>query len=341
MRFPRAVRGLKLPEWPLADQTAWFEACCPGGRLTRGGRASHLKQVTRDDLARRYGQYLDHVVRTDRLDDNGFAAASVTQDRVASYVAELTARVSSVTVHGSIAKLRRATELLNPSMDLDWLRDIENDLALEMRPASKFHRIVDSDLIIYAGLTLMEEAGAVSEKTALNRAILYRNGLMMALLALCPIRLKNLSSLVLDRNIRRIGDNWYIALEAQETKETRPDERPVDPLLTPYIRSYLETHRPVFNCPSKALWAGRYGKSLGYSAVERIITETTRQTLGVAISPHLFRSCGASTSYMLCRDMPDLASALLNHRSRKTTQAHYNRARCAFYAREFIKLVED
>jgi hypothetical protein len=193
--------------------------------------------------------------------------------------------VGSVTVHGSIAKLRRAAELLNPSIDLAWLRDIENDLALEMRPASKFHRIVDSDVIIDAGLILMEEADAANQKTALDRAILYRNGLMIALLALCPIRPKNFSSLVLDQNIRRIGDNWLIVLSANETKETGSDIRPVRPFLTPYIDRYLSAHRPAFKCASKAFWAGRYGKPLGYSAVENIVTETTRQRVGVAISP--------------------------------------------------------
>ena len=75
----------------------------------------------------------------------------------------------------------------------------------------------------------------------------------------CSIRLKNLSSLVLHRNILRLGENWCIALTAQETKERNPDERPVPPFLTPYIDGYLQTHRPVFNCPGPAFWAGRYG----------------------------------------------------------------------------------
>ncbi len=340
-KAPVVIRSLKPHEWPQTDQAAWAEACRPGGRLTRGGRVSHLKPVTRNDLARRYGQFLDHVARTAGLDLQSRAAATVIPGLVETYVAELQARVSSVTLHGSIAKLRRAAELLDPALDLGWLRDIENDLALEMKPASKFHRIVDSDRVVLAGLTLMQEAETAEVITPLSQAQHYRNGLMIALLGLCPIRLKNFSSLTPDRNFIRLGGNWCTALSAQETKERRPDERPVPPFLTPFIDCYLRTYRPVFNCPGPALWAGRYGKPLGYSAVERIVTETTRLTLGIPISPHLFRDSGASTAYMFAGGMPNLASALLNHRGRKTTQDHYNRARCAFYGQEFEKLVED
>ena len=220
-----AIRSLKLHEWPQADQVAWAEACRPGGRLTRGGLACHLTLVTRNDLAGRYGLFLDHVVRMEGPFPQNLAAASITPVRVATYVAELRARVASVTVHGSIAKLRRAAELLNPLLELDWLREVENALALEMRPAPKFHRIAASEDIILAGLTLMREAEITRSTTPLKRALLYRNGLMIALLTLCPIRLKNYSGLVLDQNLIRLGDNWHIALTAQETKERRPDEK--------------------------------------------------------------------------------------------------------------------
>jgi len=336
-----AVRSLKLHEWPVADRSAWAEACRPSGRLTRGGNASHLKPVTRNDLVQRYGLFLDHVARQEGLDPQSPIGATATPEHVATYVAELKQRVSSVTTHGSIAKLRRIAELLDPMIDLNWLREIENSLALEMEPASKFDHIVASDRIILAGLTLTQEAETANAMTPLKRAHSYRNGLMIALLGLCPIRLKNFSNLNIGRNFIRVGESWCVTLSALETKEHRPDERPIPPFLTSFIDRYLSTYRPVFNCNGPALWVGRYGSALGYSAVERIVTETTRLTLGIPISPHLFRTCGASTAYMLAGDMPHLASALLNHRGQKTTQDHYNHAKCAFYGQEFAKLLDD
>jgi integrase/recombinase XerD len=101
------VRSLPLDQWPEADRSAWAAACRPAERLRRGGAASHLKDITRCDLVRRYGYFLDHVERWEDLDRNAKAASYVTSERVDHFIAELQARVRSVTVHGSIYKLRR------------------------------------------------------------------------------------------------------------------------------------------------------------------------------------------------------------------------------------------
>ena len=60
--------------------------------------------------------------------------------------------------------------------------------------------------------------------------------------------------------------------------------------------------------------------------MERVLTETTRQTLGVAVAPHDFRRCGATTAALRAGAHPHLASALLQHRDRRVTDQHYNRA---------------
>ena len=73
-----------------------------------------MRDITFRDLARRYGYFLDYVQRTEGLDLAAGAAAYVTLDRVNGFVAELQARVGSVTVHGSIYKLRRMAQLLDP-----------------------------------------------------------------------------------------------------------------------------------------------------------------------------------------------------------------------------------
>ena len=326
----------------MADQTAWAEVCRPHGRLTLGGSAAHLSVTTQNDLASRYGLFLEHVSRAvGRFVTTGSPAGSVTRDRVETYIAELEFRVSTVTVYGSIAKLRRMAEFLAPKTNYGWLRDIENDFALEMIPASKFNRIVETERIVEAGFALMEEAEITKTRTPLQRAQNYRNGLMISMLALCPIRLKNLASLTIDKNFIKLGEAWLIVLGAKDTKERRPDERPIPNFLSRHIGVYLKTHRPTFSYGGKELWVGTYGRPLSYSAIERIVTETTRQTLGIPISPHLFRSCAASSAYMHARATPNLASAVLNHRGSRTTQEHYNRSKSAFYGHEFGSLLDS
>ena len=181
----------------------------------------------------------------------------MTVDNVDAYIAELKDRVGSVTVHGSISKLRRAAQFIAPGRDFTWLADIEKDLALVMRPRSKFDRMVMTEVLVEAGLTLIQEAEISPHLTELARACQVRNGLMVALLALCPIRRKNFTALEIGRSFVQIHGTWWIVLSASETKEKRPDERPIDELLTPVIDRYLGQHRPVLartDNPPSALW---------------------------------------------------------------------------------------
>ena len=107
----------------------------------------------------------------------------MTPENVELYVEELKQRVSSVTVYGSIQKLRRITQLIAPERDLAWLMEIERELFSQMRPKSKWDRVVLTEIIVEAGLTLIAEAETRRKLTKLTRARMVRNGLMQALLA--------------------------------------------------------------------------------------------------------------------------------------------------------------
>jgi hypothetical protein len=173
------IRSLPLDLWPEVDRSAWISACRPAARLKRGGAAGHLKPITRDDLARRYGYFLDFLGRRGLLQlDTSAAATLVTLDNVETYTAELKQRVGSVTVYGSIYKLRRAAEIIAPSLDFAWLAELEKDLALVMRPRSKFDRMVLTEVLVEAALTLIHEAETSPNLTSLARARQVRNGLI-------------------------------------------------------------------------------------------------------------------------------------------------------------------
>ncbi len=339
------VRSLPLDRWPEADRVAWATACRPAQRLKRGGGASHMREITRWDLVRRYGYFLDYLQRSEGLADRGEAAAHVTPDRVEGFLAELGARVSSVTVYGSIYKLRRAAQLLAPGRDFSWLSEIEKDLALVIQPKSKFDRLVYSNVLAEAGMTLMAEADAATHKSALARARQFRNGLMVALNAFHPIRLKNFAALEIGRSFKKVNNSWWIVLSASETKEKRPDERPVDPCLNPCIDRYLDVHRPVLartdNAPASLWLSSNDGRAMTYNAVERVIKETTLATVGVDVSPHLFRTAGASTVAVHAPTTPHLASALLHHIGPAVVNEHYNRASSLSATQAYAALVQS
>jgi integrase len=302
-----------------------------------------MKPITQADLVRRYGYFLDHLARRGLLDRTAPAGAQVTEEAVKSFLGESQATWRSVTQAQSIYKLRRMVEILLPARDFSWLREIEKDLALLACPRDHFDRIITTERLVEAGLTLVKEAQLAVHRRRIWRATQLRNGLMVALLALNPIRSKNFASLALSRGFVRQGETWRICLEARETKTGRADERQVDDILNPAIALYLTQSRPVLlGCGeftigattpgqsdpflSGALWIGDKGEPLTRGAIELAIAQTTEMVLGIRLRPHAFRRCAATTAAHHATGMPRLASSLLQHRDPRTTEEHYNRA---------------
>jgi site-specific recombinase XerD len=114
-----------------------------------------------------------------------------------------------------------------------------------------------SDVLVECGLTLTAEAEISATLSCLAKARQFRNGLMIAMLALHPIRLKNFASLEIGRDFLEIGGQWWIVLSPITTKEARSDERRIDETIVPAVRKYLSKYRPVLlreSDQTDALW---------------------------------------------------------------------------------------
>jgi integrase len=138
------------------------------------------------------------------------------------------------------------------------------------------------------------------------------------------------AALEIGRSFANVDGKWWIVLTAAETKEKKEDEWPVPEELTDSIARYLEVHRPVLaggKAETNALWLGINREPMSYATMGELITETTRMTLGVAISPHLFRTAAATTLAIRAGDKPHAGSAILHH-GPDGPQENYNRASC-------------
>ena len=170
----------------------------------------------------------------------------------------------------------------------------------------------------------------------------YRNGLMLALLAFCPIRLKNFAQLEIGKTFQYIEGSWWIILTADHTKSRRADERRVADILTPFITEFLEVFRPI-------LLAGHQGTVLWISSTTKcrmtiknlgvLISKITKYEIGIDVSPHLFRTAAASTTASEMGALPGLATGLLGHVDRAITEIHYNRARTCDAAISYAELL--
>ena len=153
---------------------------------------------------------------------------------------------------------------------------------------------------------------------------------MIALLAVCPIRLKNFAALEIGQTFKEIHGRWWIVLPGSCTKSGRLDERPVPAFLNSAIEEHLNRSRPVLmrsGSPTNALWiSSTTGKPMTKKNLGTLVSKITLQTVGVDVSPHMFRTAAASTAAAYGCDTPYLASALLNHTDTRVTEDHYNRA---------------
>jgi integrase len=77
-----------------------------------------------------------------------------------------------------------------------------------------------------------------------------------------------------------------------------------------------------------------------YLAVEDVISRITIASVGVNVSPHLFRTAGASTAAVYGGSHPHLASALLHHTDPRVTEKHYNLATCTSAAQAYAALIK-
>jgi len=333
-RGPRPItlgkpRSLPIAEWPKSDRLGWEEACRPGQRLQRGGAASHLAPVSQADNANRYGLYLDFLQRTSRLDLALGAATLVTPDNVTEFIAELQARVRSVTVWNSVYKLRRAAQLIAPSRDFGWLAEIEKDIALIMVPRSKADRLVLAERLVEAGLVLIKEAEMFG-KTPTAHAVGVRNGLLIVLLALHPIRIKNFAALVIGESFVNVDGRWWLYVPADDTKSNFVDQRQVPEFITNVVDKYINTHRTVLSrgdATQRGLWiSSTTGQQMTTKNLGTLISKLTRETIGVDVSPHLFRTAAVSTAAVYGGKYPHLGSALMGHRDDRVTEKHYNHA---------------
>jgi hypothetical protein len=79
------------------------------------------------------------------------------------------------------------------------------------------------DRSLQAGLTLVNEAEAFS-RYPFKGAIGSRDGLMIALLAVCPIRIKNYAALEIGKTFKEEQGTWWITLPYGRTKTDAADQ---------------------------------------------------------------------------------------------------------------------
>jgi len=290
---------------------------------------------------RSYGRWLGFLLNRGCLNPNVALADRCNEDLVRSYIARLRSQCLDTTATMYIDGLLKALAVMAPNHDWSWLRRAAAYLRRNMRRRRHKHlKIRSSRELFDFGLRLIEEADATST-LAWKRAVQYRDGLLIALLAARPLRLKNLAALEIDRHLVRTGDHFRLLLSPDETKTRIYVDLPIDGMLADRLEHYLEEYRPILlnanQCQS--VWITYDGRAMRPGAIYKAIVTRTHKAFGVAINPHIFRDCAATS---LAIDDPAhvrVATTLLGHASLSSTNANYNQATTITAARKHIQTI--
>lgn len=338
--------SLVLPqtEWPNADRVMWQAVFAKGDLLDGQGPMAHVRRTTQISLEPRYGRWLEwlRVNEPHALDVAPPQRATLDRFKVWLIALDHTAPMTRLAFIDGVLRVLMAA---NP--ELDWtahctLRARLKKQAGRGEQTRKKGRILSSNVLLDAGLNLALVA-ADEARSPIWRAIHIRNGAIVALLALIPIRRRALVGLRIGQSVFVNGETATLALPASLTKSGLPWESEIPAAVMPALTRYLQDARPALLARATqlhdALWVGRKGAPLGYGAVAPAVKNSTERMLGIRVSPHLFRDAAATTMARHSSQAAALIRPVLSHSSDRTAERHYNHAKTIDAGRDYAALV--
>ena len=342
----RRIRvALRLEDWPSHDRKQWEAAFARGGLFEEQGVGNHLSLRTRLSLFNAHGRWLGVLASYDPEALGLTAADRTTPERVRLFATVLRKTNRGRSVASQIRHLRGAIRLLAPEMDTRWLLKIASSIEAQcprrdnrsrLRLSHELDALADK-LMREAGIDL-DRRGRVSKKAALS----YRDGLIIALLAIAPMRRRNLASLTLDRHLVRAGRTWSMLLSADETKGKEELEYPLSQKVSRALDRYLETFRPAI-CGSDrhhGLWASPKGVQVTGNALYDAVCRRTRTEFGRSMNLHLFRDAAFSFLAFYAPDQVRAGRDLLGHKHLKTGEEFYSCAQTVLASQLVAEILE-
>ena len=134
---------------------------------------------------------------------------------------------------------------------------------------------------------------------------------------------------------------WYFVVPPEDTKTHVPIDFDLPQELREALEIYLRIVRPrlLRQAGCKALWVSAKGGTLSYSAVGPVVPRHTTERLGIRITLHDARDAAATFWAIAAPAQIGIARDLLTHKSLRTTNKYYNRARGIEASRRQAQLI--
>ncbi len=320
---------LPYEQWPPMHREAWQAVIDPGDVFCERGLASCWTDKTCRQIVKDYGMWLKHWSGRDPSLLASPEPIALTPDNLRPYVSGLQDRLAPVSVCSRLRGLSQAYRVMWPDAGRTKLNTVLSRLKRNANPSrNKQALVMSSREILNAALDHMDNVIKGPARSDTHRASRLRDALMVALLAVHPIRLANLTRIRLGRHLTWEGDEIWLRFSDHETKERQPLDFPLAPVLIEPLELYLRTYRTILldGRESDALWISIRKGPMKETAVYEQVVHTTERLFGHPINPHLFRDCAMTT---LATDDPAhirVGARLLGHNSLKSGEQHYNHA---------------
>ena len=334
----RTLKHLPVNEWPEADRAAFRAAYEPGDVFDEtAGPGAHLAEGTRGAIRFTYRRWLGFLKAKYPGDFSMLPAERITPQRVRAFIDHLRAEIGPSSVAAACDRLYAAARLIAPKTDWAWLRLIKARLAFWALPQDRFDRLVPPWQTLDFGIELMDAALTLPIDGHKQREVQYRDGLLLALLSLWPIRRRSLAALTASRHLEFDDAGVNILLHPADTKSRRAESVRWPEQLLPYLMRYLKEIRPVLLGHSEhdGFWASYHGGPLGGDRLYDIVRARTLAKFGKAMSLHDFRRAAATFLAMAEPEKIGLIPGVLQHVSPDVSDQHYNLARSMQAGRRF------
>jgi integrase len=330
--------------WPKEDRKGWESAFNDGDPFDDCGPAAHLAEATRRALRASYGRFLGFLSAKHRGLLDHAPACRVDRKIVADYVAWRRPSCGDSGIAADLHHLRLALGFICPRADWSWLLTTTKRISTLATPKHPKSHLVTSEQLYALGLELMDWAVIASEAappTDKADAFDYRDGLIIALLALIPLRRRTLAALRIGKHLLKSGDLWALDIPRADSKTRRPLEYPISAVLSARIDLYLSKFR--CRIPGAAahdgLWASIRGRPMDDGTIYDTVCRRTHAAFGFPVNLHRFRA--AAATFWSIRDPANVRGAkdLLGHSSFGTTERHYIMAQSRIAGRALNRVI--
>ena len=184
----------------------------------------------------------------------------------------------------------------------------------------------------------------IGKANAFTQALAREDALAIAILLFCPVRIKNLAQIEMDRHLQRPGDGRaFLVLTEDDQKNGRPLEFELPKDLVRMIDRHLATRSPEL-CPAGTpfLFPRRDGRGpVDANQLSVRLTRRIRREIGLEMNAHLFRHFAVMLWLDANPGAYEVARRLLGHSDVSHTIAMYSGMEVKAATRRFGELIEE